>query len=225
VIGRRRRTSQVYTTVHRAAERYADEQPGIRSLHCLSAGAHYDPENTAFGALVGVDEHVLDGGAGFARHAHRDVAIVTWVLSGALLHEDSTGANVTLRAGEAAVQIAGRGVEHVEANASDVDELRFVQTTLLCDDDEPSYRVVQLPVRVAGGLFSVHRGGPLVLEAGRVHLFAAAGEFAATYGGLRPEREALYAGDSMRAIREALTIDGTGELLVTLLTQPLPPLS
>jgi len=216
VIGRRRRPAEVFTSVQRSAERYVSEQPGVRSLHCFSAGAHYEPDNTAFGRLVGVDEHVLDGGSGFARHAHRDVAIVTWVVSGALRHHDSTGADVVLRAGETAVQIAGRGVQHVESNASDSEELRFVQTTLLCDDDEPSYRVTDVPVRVAGWLFSVHRGGPLVLEARRVHLFAATGEFAAVYGGLRPERDALYAGDSMRATREALTVDGTGELLVAL---------
>jgi redox-sensitive bicupin YhaK (pirin superfamily) len=216
VIGRRRRTSEVYTTVHRSADRYVSEQAGIRSLHCFSAGAHYDADNTAFGTLVGVDEHVLDGGAGFGRHAHRDVAIVTWVLSGTLRHEDSTGTYVTLHPGECAVQIAGNGVSHVESNAAQLDELRFVQTTLLCSDEEPSYRVAQLPVRTAGALFSVHRAGPLVLEARRAHLFVARGEFAVVHEGLRPERDALYAGDSMRATREALTVDGTGELLVVL---------
>jgi hypothetical protein len=225
MMGRRRRSAQVYTTVHRAAERYVSEQPGITSLHCFSAGAHYDADNTAFGSLVGVDEHVLEGGAGFARHAHRDVAIVTWVVSGQVRHEDSTGASVVLSAGEVAVQIAGRGVEHVEANASETDEARFVQTTLTCDDDAPSYRVAELPLRVAGGLFTVHKSGPLVLEARRVHLFVASGEFGVIREGWRASRDALYAGDSMRATREPLTVDGSGDLLITLLTSPLTPAS
>jgi len=217
VIGRRRRPAEVFTSVQRAAERYVSEQPGIRSLHCFSAGAHYEADNTAFGRLVGVDEHVLDGGAGFARHAHRDVAIVTWVVSGALRHQDSTSADTVVPAGSVTVQIAGRGVSHAESNASSADELRFVQTTLLCADDEPSYRVPELPVRVAGGLFQVHRAGPLVLEARLVHLFVASGEFSVVHGGFRPERDALYVGDSMRATKEALTVDGDGALLIVLL--------
>jgi len=170
MIGRRRRRApQVSTTTHRAADRGVSEEPGIQSLHSFSAGAHYDPENVAFGALIGVDEHRLDPGAGFDRHPHRGVAIVTWVLDGALRHEDSTGAVQVVEPGVAAVQITGRGVHHVEANASATAPVHFVQTTLLCDDDEPSYRLAAAPAsdadapvrgirRVRGGTHRAQRG-------------------------------------------------------------------
>jgi hypothetical protein len=200
----------VSTTVHRAADRFLAEQPGIRSLHSFSAGAHYDPENVGFAALIGVDEHELDPGAGFDMHAHRGVAIVTWVVEGALRHEDSTGAVQVIEPGVAAVQVAGRGVRHIEGNASDTQPLRFVQTTLLCDDDEPQYRLADAPVLVGSGLFAVHRRGPLLLEAARMHLFVASGEFTV-------ERTVLSAGDSMRAMKETPRFDGEGELLVVLL--------
>lgn len=220
MIGRRRRTAapQIYTTVRRAAERYESSQPGITTHHSFSAGAHYDPDNVSFGALVGVDEHVLEGGAGFARHSHRGVAIVTWVVEGALRHEDSTGATTVVTAGQAAVQIAGRGVDHVEANASDSEPVRFVQSTFVSDEDEPSYRTVTPPVLVAGALFDVHRDGPLIMEAGRVHLYVVSGEYLM-------RKDALYPGDSMRmtpetrmlATQDTTKLLGSGELLVTIL--------
>lgn len=219
MIGRRRKaTPQIYTTVRRAAERYESTGPGVTSRHSFSAGANYDPDNVSFGALVGVDDHVLDGGAEFARHAHRGVAIVTWVVEGALRHEDSTGARTVVTAGQAAVQIAGRGIEHVEANASDTEPVRFVQTTFVSDQDEPSYRIVTPPAVVAGALFDVHRDGPLVLEARRVHLYVVSGEYLM-------RKDALYPGDSMRmtpetrmlATQDTTKLLGEGELLVVLL--------
>ena len=208
-IGRRRK-KQVYTTIMRADERYVSEQPGITSRHCFSAGAHYDPDNVAFGALVGIDEHTLAPGAAFDRHAHRAVTIVTWVLEGALRHEDSTGAVHLIEPGSVAVQVAGRGVEHTESNASDTEPVRFIQTTLVSEADEPSYRVTALPLLVENTLFDVQRDGRLILEAQRMHLFAAEGNFAV-------ENEALFEGDSMRGTEEPITVEGKGELLVLLL--------
>jgi hypothetical protein len=219
MIGRRRKNPSTYTTVHRADARYVSEHPGIRSLHCFSTGAHYDADNTAFGALVGVDEHLLDPGAAFERHAHRRVAIVTWVISGVLRHEDSSGAVAIVEPGFVAVQVAGTGIEHVEANASRTEPVRFVQSTVLSDVDEPSYRVGEPPIIVPGGaLFDVHRSGPLLMEASRVHLFVGSGEFLA-------RQDALYPGDSMRmtyetpmlATQETTKVEGTGELLVLLM--------
>lgn len=202
--------------VLRGADRYVDELPGVRSLHCFSAGAHYDANNVSFGALIGVDEHLLEPGAGFDRHVHRGVAIVTWVLDGAVRHEDSTGAVHVVRPGTAAVQVAGRGIEHVEMNASTSEPARFVQTTVLCDEDEPSYRLAEPPVLFGGALFDVLVAGPLLLESAKTHLFVADGSFG--YG-----RDGLGAGDSLRIEAPAQVgldtpmVEGAGHLLVTLL--------
>lgn len=212
----RRRGAQLYTTVRRADQHYRDEQAGIRSVHTFSAGGHYDADNVAFGALVGLDEHTLDPAAGFAAHRHRGVTIVTWVLRGALRHTDSTGADVVVTPGTAAVQVAGAGVEHAERNAADA-QTRFVQLSLVGGGDEPSYRLSRLPLVVAGTLVDRHRGGRLILEGGRmlVHVLGMTG----TAGDLPLAAEdfALAAGDQMRALQEPITIDGDGEALLLLL--------
>ena len=106
--------------VTRAADWFADDRPGITSRHCFSAGSHYDPSRLGVGPLIGVDEHVVAPGAGFADHAHRGVDIVTWVLEGALTHEDSLGHRVVLHSGDTAVLRAAHGVRHEERNAGAV---------------------------------------------------------------------------------------------------------
>ena len=75
---------------------------------------HYDPENVGFGPLVCHDDHLLRGGAGFPEHPHRDVEIVTWVLSGAVVQTASVGPPTTVGAGQVQVLSAGSGVLHSE---------------------------------------------------------------------------------------------------------------
>ena len=72
--------------VRRATNRTRIEQPGIVTWHSFSAGPHYDPSNISFGALIAHDEHLLAAAAGFPKHAHRGVDIVSWVLDGELRH-------------------------------------------------------------------------------------------------------------------------------------------
>lgn len=192
--------------VRRAADRPVTEQPGITTRHCFSAGAHYDPDNTSFGALVAVDEHAVAPGCGFDWHAHRGVDIVSWVLDGALRHEDGAGRVQIVTAGGAQLQAAGSGIRHAEANASLTRPVRFVQLTALSDVDEPRYLLAPPPLMTSVGELSVHRAGRLALDAPRVHLYVARGTFGAA-GAL------LASGDSVRA-DEPVEVDGTGELLV-----------
>jgi redox-sensitive bicupin YhaK (pirin superfamily) len=76
--------------VRRANNRARIEQPGIVTWHSFSAGPHYDPNNISFGALIAHDEHLLAAAAGFPKHAHRGVDIVSWVLDGELRHDGQT---------------------------------------------------------------------------------------------------------------------------------------
>ncbi|MCW2495736.1 pirin family protein [Jatrophihabitans sp.] len=158
----------------RAADRYVVDQPGIRSWHCFSAGAHYDPANLSFGPLLGVDEHLVDPGAGFEDHAHRGVDIVSVVLAGALSHRSGSVERV-VRAGETLLQRTGDGIRHTERNASATEPLRLLQLTSL-----PESTVVSV---VSGG----HR-----FHDPWLHLFVAAGEW-------RVGDVALHPGDSLRA--------------------------
>ena len=137
----------------RAGERFRTSQPGIESWHVLSAGAHYDPARVRLGPFVGIDEHVLAPGAGFASHAHRGVTIVSWVVSGTLAHRPAAGDPTLVGPGEVLVQHTGSGIRHAEANASPDEPLRLVQTTLLSDGDAaPATVVGTAPVDVGEGL-------------------------------------------------------------------------
>lgn len=103
----------------------------ILSRHAFSFGDHYDPDNIGFGPLTAVNEELVAPGQGFAAHRHSDVEIVTWVLDGALEHQDSVGNRGVIRPGEVQHLSAGRGVEHTERNASSTDPLRFIQMNLV----------------------------------------------------------------------------------------------
>ena len=121
--------------IRRADDRFRSTHDGVETWHSFSAGAHYDPDNVAHGMLVGVDEHVVAPGAGFDWHGHRGVAIVSWVVSGRLRHEDDAGRVRRVGPGEVLVQRTGTGIRHCEVNASAREPLRMVQMTLVDGDD------------------------------------------------------------------------------------------
>ena len=123
-------------------------QPGIESWHSFSSGPYYDPERIAMGRLVGVDEHLVQPGAGFDWHAHRGVHTASWVLAGRLWHEDSGGSAQLVSPGALFVQSTGTGIRHREWNASD-ESLRFVQITILADAEVGTWSA-ELPATVAG---------------------------------------------------------------------------
>jgi uncharacterized cupin superfamily protein len=172
--------------LRRASDRYVSTQPGITSYHCFAAGSHYDAGNVSFGAVVGVDEHVVAPAAGFERHAHRGVTIVSWVLDGALRHEDDAVERLVLP-GELFVQVTADGTFHTERNASDSEALRFVQTTLLGTQPD-AVQVATTDAEVLGHAY-VARGAWLLGE------------------------EPLGPGDSLRTDAPAL-LRGHGELIV-----------
>jgi hypothetical protein len=102
--------------VHRAGRQFLTRADGIESRHCFSFGEHYDPDNVGHGALLVSNDERVRAGAGFPDHPHRDAEIVTWVLSGSLVHEDSTGHRGVVQPGLAQRLSAGRGVVHSERN-------------------------------------------------------------------------------------------------------------
>lgn len=117
--------------VCRAADRFVTRGEGRETRHSFSFGHHYDPANTSYGLLVAHNDEVLQPGEGYPMHSHRYVEIVTWVVSGALAHEDSTGFRAVLRPGEALRLSAGHGVTHSEfADPSASEVTRFVQAWL-----------------------------------------------------------------------------------------------
>ncbi|HEU5036731.1 MAG TPA: pirin family protein [Nocardioides sp.] len=139
--------------IRRGTERYLTRGEGYFTRHSFAFGSHYDPENVAFGPLVCHDDHRLKAGAGFTEHPHRDVEIVTWVLSGSLRHEDSAGHTGVVRPGQVQVLSAGSGVTHSEI-AGPEGQVRFVQAWLSPEETgtPPAYSIT--PVALTPGELS-----------------------------------------------------------------------
>ena len=102
--------------VRRAADRFVTTGDRVQSRHSFSFGRHYDGANTSYGLLLAHNEERLAPGGGFPPHPHRDLEILTWVLQGSLVHEDSAGHRGVVRAGVVQRMSAGRGVVHSERN-------------------------------------------------------------------------------------------------------------
>ncbi|WP_182360242.1 pirin family protein [Tomitella gaofuii] len=102
--------------VRRAADRFSTRIDWLDSHHSFSFGHHYDPANTHHGVLMVNNDDVVASGRGFDTHPHRDMEIVTWVLRGSLVHQDSMGNSGVIYPGLAQRMSAGTGVLHSEKN-------------------------------------------------------------------------------------------------------------
>ncbi|HEX3898441.1 MAG TPA: pirin family protein [Mycobacteriales bacterium] len=139
--------------VRRAADRDHTKISWLDSKHSFSFGSHYDPSNTHHGLLLVNNDDTVAPGTGFETHPHRDMEIVTWVLRGSLVHQDSEGNNGILYPGLAQRMSAGSGILHSEKNDTrpltgvGTDEpVHFVQMWVLPDQAgvTPGYEQLEI---------------------------------------------------------------------------------
>ena len=159
--------------VRRARDRFHTDIGWLDSWHSFSFSSHYDPANVGHGLLLVSNDDRVAAGQGFGTHAHQDMEIVTWVLEGALAHQDSAGHAGVITPGIAQRMSAGSGIRHSEMNASTDEPVHFVQMWVQPDvrGIDPGYEQVDISDRLdAGGLVAVASGQE---HEGAVHLHQA----------------------------------------------------
>jgi len=137
------------------------EHGWLTSHHSFSFGDYYDAQEMGFGDLRVINEDVIQGGGGFPAHPHRNMEILTYVLSGALRHEDNMGNGSVIQAGDVQRMTAGTGVVHSESNASAVTPVHLFQIWVLPDREghPPEYEQQTPPRAGRAGRFQMLASG------------------------------------------------------------------
>ena len=217
--------------IRRSDQRGFADHGWLKSYHTFSFADYFDPKHVEFGPLRVINEDRVQPGAGFGTHAHRDMEILSYVLSGALSHRDSIGNGSTIRPGDVQRMSAGRGVQHSEFNGSSSEPVHFLQIWIMPEvrGIEPGYeqrhfsaqerrgrlRLIASPDRAEGsvlihqdarvyaGLFDGPESATLEIAPGRrVYVHVARGQ--------------IHAGGEPLASGDALKLTDTASLVLQL---------
>jgi redox-sensitive bicupin YhaK (pirin superfamily) len=198
-------------SVRKAADRGHAQHGWLDSFHTFSFADYYDPQHMGFRALRVINEDRVQPAQGFGRHSHRDMEIVTYVIEGALAHQDSLGNGSVIRPGDVQRMSAGRGISHSEYNHSDAELVHFLQIWLVPEQAglPPSYEQKHFAQSERAGRLRLVASRDAREGSVRLHqdvaLYAgllAAGDKASL--ALAPGRHAW-----VQVVRGALDIDGT----------------
>ena len=211
-------------TLRRSSARGQADYGWLKARYSFSFASYHDPAQMGFRALRVMNEDRIEGGAGFPTHPHRDMEILTHVISGGLEHRDSLGTGSVIHAGEFQRMTAGSGVTHSEANHSPSESLHLLQIWILpaernlapgyeqrsFEDRENTLRLVAAPDGREGAL-TIHQDVEIyssLLSAGqRLEHALAPGRYAwvqVVTGRVRVNDQALEAGDGAALSEESL---------------------
>lgn len=208
----------------------------LDSRHTFSFGDYYDPEHHQFRALRVINDDRVASGGGFPTHPHRDMEILTCVLSGQLEHRDSMGNGEVIHAGEWQAMHAGTGITHSEFNPSKTEPVHLLQIWLFPDrrghaagyqqkqlttaDKRGKWALVASPDGEAGSLV-VHQDARVYqteLRGETVRHELASGRAAFVHvatGTVSVNGEKLEAGDAVAVEDEReVSVSGEGEVLL-----------
>jgi hypothetical protein len=210
--------------IRRGQDRQATKISWLDSKHSFSFGQNYDPANTHHGLLLVNNDDIVSPGEGFETHPHRDMEIVTWVLRGSLVHQDSTGHSGVIYPGLAQRMSAGTGILHSEKNDSwrlrgetHRDPVHFVQMWVVPDGAgaTPGYEQLEIDdARLASGLVPVASGMPehadeTAIRIGNRYAALHAARLAPGQSVELPEAPFLH----LFVPRGRVTLEGAGELV------------
>jgi redox-sensitive bicupin YhaK (pirin superfamily) len=218
------------TELRRANERGHANHGWLDSFHSFSFADYHDARHMGYGALRVINEDRVSPGSGFATHGHRDMEIITYVLEGALGHEDSMGNGSTIVPGDVQRMSAGTGVRHSEYNHDQSGTTHFLQIWIepRFAGITPSYEqkhfstadkrgrlrliastqgvegsvTVHQDVRIYAGLFDGAERAALEVAAGRMAYVHLA------RGKLKANGELLRAGDALKTDAAVITLEG-----------------
>src|ERR1700730_14735187 len=155
-------------TLRKASERGLTKLDWLNSRHTFSFGEYFDPKENGFSVLRVINDDWIAAAKGFGTHPHRDMEIITYVLSGAVEHRDSLGTSSVIPAGDVQRMTAGTGIQHSEFNPSRSEPLHLLQIWILPEGPglKPGYEQKTLGDRTKGRLTLVasHEGGDGALK-------------------------------------------------------------
>ena len=155
----------------KAKDRFHIESDWLSAYWLFSFDRYYDPSNMSFGPLRVFNHDTIAGGGGFPTHSHREMEIVTYVLSGRLAHKDSTGGIGFINPGEVQRMSAGTAIAHSEFNASETDPTRLLQIWVLPERAglTPSYEQKQFTTEQRTGVLLPIASGQDVPGGVKIH--------------------------------------------------------
>ena len=134
------------TVLHKSNSRGHANHGWLNSYHTFSFAGYHNPERMSFGVLRVLNDDTVAGAMGFGAHPHSNMEIISIPLSGDLEHQDSTGRKAIIKNGDIQVMSAGTGITHSEKNASQNEEVKFLQIWVIPNKQnvEPRYDQITL---------------------------------------------------------------------------------